>query len=62
MVIVLSVFILWWPIHRFCEYMVEGVVVPYGFWCENLYCYVISICCDLYVFCGEWNVRGVNVE
>ena len=25
-------------------------------------CYVISIYCDLYIFYGEWNVRGVNVE
>ena len=23
---------------------------------------VISICCDLYIFWGKWNVRGVNVE
>ena len=24
--------------------------------------YVISIYCDLYIFWGKWNVRGVNVE
>ena len=25
-------------------------------------CYIISICCDVYVFWREWNVRSVNIE
>ena len=37
----------------------SGLTV-FGVRCSN--CYVISISCDLYIFCREWNVRGVNVE
>ena len=32
----------------------------FGVRCSD--CYVINICCDLYVFSGKWNVRGVNVD
>ena len=32
----------------------------FGVRCSD--CYVIIICCDLYVFWGEWNVNGVNLE
>ena len=36
-----------------------GLMV-FGVRCSD--CYVISICCDLYVFWGKWNVRGIDVE
>ena len=32
----------------------------FGVRCSD--CYVISICCDLYVFWGERNVRSVNIK
>ena len=32
----------------------------FGVRCSDYY--VISIFCDLYVFWGKWNFRGVNVE
>ena len=40
-------------LNEFLGFMVFGVKC-----CD---CYVISICCDLYVFWGEWNVRDVDV-
>ena len=32
----------------------------FGVRCSD--CYVISICCDLYIFWGKWNVTGKIVE
>ena len=50
------------PFIHFAEIWLNNLLglTVFGVCCSD--CYVISICCDLYVFWREWNVRGVKVE